>query len=430
MAAASAGDTIFLRDSVTENVTITPGVNIAAWQGSSANTPTITGKLTMTGAGVSTISGIHLKTNSDYFLSVTGSAASQLLISNCYLDCSNNTGIQYTSSSSSSGITFYNCGGNLGTTGIGLYTHSAAGSMSFAQCQISNSGASTTASSNSAGSVGFGGSGIFVPMACSGGTINLNGSFINTQATNTVGLAMTGTGQAYLYMSSVATGTASTITVDTSAVVNIYNQCVLQSTNAATVSGAGTFQYGEFMTDSASSTTVTAATQTPLPVIGGGWSLIKTLTASSSASLAFTTLPVYPVYAVVFSNLTPATNAQDLEFLASSNNGTSYATSGYSSGVNYSAYNSATITNATATTYGVMAHSQSNGIGLYGTVFFTPSNGGWWGQMSFYNTTLNTYTIGFVTGNSGIVFNALKFQFASGNIASGSITIYGLKTGN
>ena len=112
--------------------------------------------------------------------------------------------------------------------------------------------------------------------------------------------------------------------------------------------------------------------------------------------------------------------------LASSNNGSTYANSGYTSGINFNAYNSTTVTNATSTTYGLMARSQSNGIGLYGTVYLTPGNGGWWGQMSFFNTTLATTTLGFVTGGAGIVFNALKFQFASGNITSGSITLYGL----
>jgi hypothetical protein len=69
MSAASSGDTIFLRDSVTENVTLTPGVNISSWpSGSSLNgtgNAKITGKLTMTGAGSVTIVGIQLETNSD-----------------------------------------------------------------------------------------------------------------------------------------------------------------------------------------------------------------------------------------------------------------------------------------------------------------------------------------------------------------------------
>lgn len=80
MAVATSGDTIFLRDSVTENVTLTPGVNISSWgSGSSLNATgraSITGTLTMTGAGSCTISGIQLQTNAAALLAVTGSAAS------------------------------------------------------------------------------------------------------------------------------------------------------------------------------------------------------------------------------------------------------------------------------------------------------------------------------------------------------------------
>ena len=60
MSDASAGDTIFIRDSVTENVTITPGVNIASYYGSADDSPAITGTLTMTGAGTSFLSGLRL----------------------------------------------------------------------------------------------------------------------------------------------------------------------------------------------------------------------------------------------------------------------------------------------------------------------------------------------------------------------------------
>jgi len=126
MSAASSGDTIFLRNSVTENVTITPGVNIAAWSGDSLNVPSITGTLTMTGAGTSTLSGLRLVTNSAALIAVTGSAASILNVNNCYLNISNNDGITFSTSSSSGQISLFNCKGDLGTTGIKIFAHSSA----------------------------------------------------------------------------------------------------------------------------------------------------------------------------------------------------------------------------------------------------------------------------------------------------------------
>src|SRR5580693_990207 len=153
MSAASSGDTIFLMTSVTENVTITPGVNITAWSGGSANTPSITGTLTMTGAGTSTISGLELITNSAAIISITGSAASILNVNDCYLNCTNNTGITYSTSSASSFLNITNCSGDIGTTGIALFSHSSAGRMRIRSSSFTTSGSSTTASTCSAGTL-------------------------------------------------------------------------------------------------------------------------------------------------------------------------------------------------------------------------------------------------------------------------------------
>lgn len=429
MAAASVGDTIFLRDSVTENVTITPGINIAGWQWGTLNLPSIIGTLTMTGAGTSNINGVILTTNSAAAIAVTGSAASILNISNCYLNFSNNTGITYSTSSSSAKINIYNCFGNLGTTGIGIYTHSSAGDLNFINTIFTNTGASTTASSNSGGTANFTGGGIFSPVSVSSAaTCSFTSSFCNTQPQNATSLTTSGTSQAFLRRSSFASGTAVAISIGSGTTVNMYDICEVNSTNTNGISGAGTLQYGTLYFDSGASSLMAASTMTPFSTMGGGWARLQSKTASNSATLDFTTIPTYTVYAVVFNNILPATNAQDFEFLASSNNGSSYAVSGYTSGINFNAYNSTTVTNATSTTYGIMARSQSNGVGLYGTVFFTPGNGGWWGQMNFFNTTAAATTLGFNLGSAGIVFNAMRFLFASGNITSGSITLYGLNT--
>lgn len=427
MAAASVGDTIFLRDSVTENVTITPGVNIANFQGGSLNTPSITGTLTMTGAGTSNINGIRLVTNSAAAIAVTGSAASILNINNCYLDFTNNTGITFSSSSSSAQILFTACLGNLGTTGIAIYTHTSAGNLIFLDSVINNSGGSSTASTSSAGQVNFTGGGIFSPISTSStATCSFSSTFINSTAQNVTSLTTSGTSQGFLRKSTFTGGTASAISIGSGTTVNMYDICEIVSSNTNAVTGAGALQFGTLYFNTGSSNLLNVSTMSPITTTGGGWSRLQTKTASSSATLDFTSIPIYPVYAVVFNNIRPATNAQDLELLASSDNGSTYASTGYTSGINFNAFNSILATNATSTTYGIMARSQSNGVGLYGTVFLTPGNGGWWGQMSFFNTTAAATTLGFVLGSAGIVFNALRFQFASGNITSGSVVLYGL----
>jgi len=238
MAAASSGDTIFLRTSVTENVTITPGVNIVAWDASSLNTPTITGNLTMSGAGTSEISGLILATNSANIITVSGSAASILNVKNCYLNCSNNTGISYTSSSSSSSINLQDCFGNLGTTGIALFSHSSAGTLEFRYCKFSNSGGSTTASTASAGALNFYWSFFTNPVTTSS-TATLSSAHSLISCSNTTALTV-GSGGGGSNSDVFLSGTASAIS--TAGTLTLTNANV-SSSNTNAITGAGLLAY-------------------------------------------------------------------------------------------------------------------------------------------------------------------------------------------
>lgn len=157
-AALGAPQTIYLlTGTYTENITLQPGINLSAWgsdssQGGSGNV-IISGKLTMTAAGTCSLFGIQLQTNSDYLIEVTGSVASRVELTDCYLNCSNNTGIHFTSSSSGSYISLLNCNGDIGTTGISLFTSSSPGQIYLNDSFITNSGGSTTPSDWSAGYV-------------------------------------------------------------------------------------------------------------------------------------------------------------------------------------------------------------------------------------------------------------------------------------
>lgn len=427
LAAASSGDTVFLRDSVTENVTIPPGVNIAAWIGGLANTPSIIGTVTMTGTGSSSISGIRLVTNSAPCITVSGSSASVLRLYNCYLDITNNTGISFTSSSASAMINVYNCNGALGTTGISLYSHSSAGGLSFQNTNIDNPGNSSTASSHSAGTVGMTGCGMFLPVSVSGSaTISLFSSFINTQTTNTTGITLSDTSQAHIYQSSIATGTASCISAGSGTTANIYNHVVLQSTNTNVTTGAGSIQYGTYVVPSGNSYISNVTTQAPMVVVGGGWSFIKSIAASASATIDFTTLPTYTSYAFVLRNVLLATNAQQLLMRISNDNGSTFAATGYTAGLNYTSYNSATVTNANATTSFPLTSAASSGLGISGTIFISTGTAAAWGQTFYQSTTSGVVAFANIGGNGNIVPNAFRFLSSSGNITSGVIAIYGL----
>lgn len=268
MAAAVSGDTIFLRTSVTENVTLTPGVNIVSFLGAELTpTVTITGKLTMTGAGTCTIAGIQLITNSDFFLSVTGTLASILNLENCYLNCLNSTGINYSSSSSSSKIKITNCKGNIGTTGISLFTSTGSGSIQNEYTEITNTGSSTTASTTSVSPCSFNYCTYNLPLSSSGtGTFSFIYTVIsNTSNTSCVTTAGTGTTN-IAYYSRFESGTASAISIGVNTSISMVS-CSFISSNTNAITGAGSLSYTDlkfFGSSSLINTTTQSALYTTL----------------------------------------------------------------------------------------------------------------------------------------------------------------------
>lgn len=244
MASAQSGDTIFvLPGTYTENFTITPGVNLVAFA-NDAVTPNviISGKVTMSGAGTSTISNIRLQTNNDYCLAVTGSAASVLKLFGCHINCTNHTGISLTSSSSNSQILPMNCYGNLATTGIAYFDHSGAGDLNMQYCVFNNSGGSTTA--NTVSGSGFWHcfySSIVNPTTSSGSsTVDLELSDFDTIPINATCLTVGGTGGNNALTSNFSSGTAVTISINSSLDMD---DCAVYSTGTTAITGSGTLNY-------------------------------------------------------------------------------------------------------------------------------------------------------------------------------------------
>ncbi len=242
---ASSGDDIFIRANANpyiENLTMKPGVSLVAFGGDSLNpSVNIQGKITFTQAGTCSINNIQLTTNSDFCVAVTGSAASILNLNNCNLNCTNNTGITYTSSSASSKININSCKGNLGTTGIGLFANSSAGTMSILMSDFTNSGASTTSSTSSAGSLILQRCYFFSPITTSS-TASISGSYyiIDSSAQNTTAITCGGSGASSAGTSVFSSGTASAVSVGAGATYVVTNT-ILSTSNANAVAGAGSF---------------------------------------------------------------------------------------------------------------------------------------------------------------------------------------------
>lgn len=249
ISAASSGQTIFLRPGTyTENLTLKAGVNLTAFGSDGSLNGTgkviISGTCTMTTAGSITMSGVQLQTNSAAFLAVTGTLASVVNLSNCYLNSTNATGITYSSSSGSSGINISYCRGDTGTTGIAHFTDTGSGGLNITHSQFTNTGASTTSSTTSTAPVSIQWSSMASPLTTSStGTFGIFNSFIDTSATNSTSLTTAGSGATNILNSSFASGSASSISIGVGSSVTI-NNSEINTSNSSAIAGAGGISYG------------------------------------------------------------------------------------------------------------------------------------------------------------------------------------------
>lgn len=184
-----------------------------------------------------------------------------------------------------------------------------------------------------------------------------------------------------------------------------------------------------------------AGATTTITIPGGGSSalvLLESHTASASATLDFTAFvnsALYDDYLFVVSGLVAATNNVDLYMRVSTNGGSSYAAGGSDYHTAVFAWASSGTANTGGTTDRIMVRNtgeMSNAT--------TASVNGWVrlhvphstalhkrvdGEFSYYTVNTVRAIIG-ATYLSTTAVNAFRFLFSSGNIASGSIRVYGI----
>ena len=165
--------------------------------------------------------------------------------------------------------------------------------------------------------------------------------------------------------------------------------------------------------------------------------LVQSQTASGSTTVIdFTTgTSTYNTHLLVWRNFVPATDDRFLQLQVSTNGGSSFVASGYTAGINYNAYNSATITNTSQTTAFLLSPSTSN-TALNGASGFAYIYGA--------NATTICYLVGecvvnrgagtgtyfsYSGGNSATAsVNAFRILLnGSGNISTGNFTLFGIK---
>ncbi len=262
--AASAGDTIFIRSKSTsyaEDLTLKAGVNLTGFTCdgslSSVSNVIIKGNATFTGAGTVTISGVQLKTNGGAFLTVSGSAASIVNLTDCYLAIADGTGISFSSSSASARVNVFKCNGDISGLNISIIAHSSNGNASFEYSLFTNTGTSTTANTCSSGVLVYNYASISNPTTISStGGLNIFFSNIDTSGINTTAITAGGSGTQFCHWSFVSSGSASAIT--TAQTITVMHT-ILNSSNTNVITGAGTLKYN-YLTMSGSSSVINTTT--------------------------------------------------------------------------------------------------------------------------------------------------------------------------
>lgn len=176
-----------------------------------------------------------------------------------------------------------------------------------------------------------------------------------------------------------------------------------------------------------------------------GLHFLATADASNNATIDFTAFDSskYDNYLFMFANIVPDTTAVSLLMRTSSDGGSTYTSS---SGA-YSWYNKSTVLNSTATSAEAGASATATSIELAASVGTAPSHYGVSMALRVYCPHLAKKThfswdgvfhddsgdkaSRFLRGagerDTAQANDALRFYFSSGNIESGTITMYGLR---
>jgi hypothetical protein len=166
-------------------------------------------------------------------------------------------------------------------------------------------------------------------------------------------------------------------------------------------------------------------------LVGGtdAWTLIKTQNVSAVSAITFTGLSSsYNTYMLTYGLASLSTPANSLYVEISSNNGSSYTSSGYLSGNWYTLYTTTTLSARSTTTCFVIA----GGTGTKsGTVYLTGF--GWTGgypSCTFENLTNTTSGAMWLFGAGSlttvtVAYNGFKVYTSSGTI-TGIFSLYGL----
>ena len=196
----------------------------------------------------------------------------------------------------------------------------------------------------------------------------------------------------------------------------------------------------------ANNNSLSAISAKPSGLSGGALNLISTQTASSSANVSFTSGidSTYDEYVFKFYNMHPATDDKNFQFQGSTDGGSSYGVT-----ITSTVFRAGHNEDDSTPTFGYFAAddlAQSTSYqrldagrtgndsdsGLVGTLqLFSPSSTTFVKHFIYNgnthksnNQSMEAFVAGYFNTTSAI--DAINFQFASGNIDSGVIKLYGI----
>lgn len=248
--AAQPGQTILINSGeYEEDLTLKAGVNLSAI-GSSGFTPNVTilGKCSFSAAGFVTITGICLKTNGNFAISVTGNASSSLYLVDCNIIAEDFAAIEMTSTGTSPRIRIVNswCRTNGGASGTNFFQVSGTGGLTFWNVNVIDNDTPQAMPStfSSSGGLLVKYSIIRFPIATSGtGRISATDSEFNTFQLNSTPLDISATAVSfrnYLRGCILISGTNTALNVGAGVTLNMLGCTVVSDTTFPVVPTTGT----------------------------------------------------------------------------------------------------------------------------------------------------------------------------------------------
>ena len=195
----------------------------------------------------------------------------------------------------------------------------------------------------------------------------------------------------------------------------------------------------------ANNNSLSAITTLPASISGGGMTLISEQTASSSATIDFTSGidSTYDSYVFKFYNIHPATNNVEFQFNLSTDSGSNYNVTKTSTF--FYAYHNESDSATTLSYDGGSDLAQGTGFQNLSLGQGNENDETCDGQLQLFNPSSTTFVKHFISriafnqhnnyafdtyiagyGNTTSSVNAVQFKFSSGKIDSGVIKLYGI----